>query len=91
MQFDGALMSSIVKFEVEDVSFVEQNSGHLLLHIRSWNLHDFVTGHLRIADASQVICYRISIHNLQSNRGLPTCFLNSWDFPRQRHLTEQYT
>jgi hypothetical protein len=49
-----------------------------------------VTGHLRVADACQVICDWISIHNLQSIRGLPTRFLNTWDLPSQCHLAEQH-
>jgi len=60
--FDVALVAFVVELVVQDVPLVEQDFGQLLLHVGSRNLHHLVTGQLRIADAREVIGYRIAMH-----------------------------
>ena len=57
---DGALRTIFHKLEVEDVTFVEENLGDVLLEVRSGNLYHAVLGLDGVAQSGEVVCYRIS-------------------------------
>ena len=47
---------------VEDVAFLEEDLRDGFFHVRGGDFYDSMLGTLRIADASQIICYRVCIH-----------------------------
>ena len=52
----------------KNVTLIVQNFRDRLLNSGSRNFHDPMTGHLRVADAGQIICYRVGyLHLSMSN------------------------
>ena len=50
-----------------DITLIVQDLSDGLLDFRSRNLNDAMSCHLRIADAGQIICYRVSdVHYIKN-------------------------